>query len=116
MIVDAFILASVTGAGFYLIWTQLPIRIKAWLMNHKLFTRICCAIGTYTLLGGTLTALFAAGFLDLMVGTILNILNDPEANKNLQRVGAYLKDLKNKVTQWITEACKAIPTPQATTP
>lgn len=112
MIVDAFILAVITGAGGGLIWTQLPLKMKIWLMEHKLFTRIICALGTYTLLGGTLTALFAAGFLDLMVGTVLTILNDPKASANLQRVTNYLREMKQKVTDWITEACAAIPSPK----
>lgn len=111
MIVDALVLSGVTFAGAALIYEQLPLKAKLFLMEHKLLTRVICAVGTYTLLGGSVTALFAAGFLDLMVGVTLAILNDPQAANNLARVGAYLKDLKQKVTTWLTEACASLPIP-----
>ena len=102
MIIDSLILAAITGAGFYLIFNQLPLKARLWLLNHRLVTRIGCAIGVYGLLGGTLTALFAAGFLDLFVGILLNILGDKEAAAALNKLGAYLNELRAKLVKGIT--------------
>lgn len=109
MIVDALVLSTATGAGAWLIFNQLPLSVRNWLMNHRLFTRVICALGTYTLLGGTLTALFAAAFLDIMVGTLLNILADQNAAESLRRLGQYLSGLRQKVVDFLAGACKSLP-------
>jgi hypothetical protein len=109
LIVDALVLATATGTGAWLIYNQLPLSMKNWLMNHRLFTRIICALGTYTLLGGTLTALFSAAFLDIMVGTLLNIMADQNAAESLRRLGQYLSSLRQKIVDFLAGACKSLP-------
>ena len=109
MITEALVLAGVTGAAGYLIYSRLPINMRVWLLNHPLAARIICAIGTYTLFGATFHALFAAAFLDLGIGTLLVIQKDPAARDALERMIAYLSDLRAKLVKSIGDMAKSLP-------
>ena len=109
MIVESVVLSVATGLGFYLVYEALPLSVKMWLINHRLATRVICAAGVYTLLGGTIIALFSAAFLDLMIGTLLNILGDPEASESFHKLGAYLSGLRQKFISGMTSACNRLP-------
>ena len=111
MISEAMILAGVTGAAGYLIYAHLPINMRTWLLNHPLVARVICALGTYTLFGASLHALFAAAFLDLGIGTLMAIQKDPAAKAALERLIAYLGDLRKKLVKAIGDMAKSLPVP-----
>ena len=115
MVGHALLLAIVTGLGGYLVLSQAPSRVRDWLLEHKLFTRVVAAVGTYSLLGGSLVALFAAGFLDLGIGIIMMILADPEAAAALKSLMAYLNYLKNQLVTFISQAVKGLANLQTST-
>lgn len=71
-------LAVLTGVGCWLIWKKLPQRAQAWLIQHSLFTDFALFTVAYFILGGTLTALFAAAFLGIMVSIALEVSKNPE--------------------------------------
>lgn len=109
MILDGLVLGAITGGGFYLIYKQLPLSVRLWLHNHMLLTRVTCAIGVYALLGGTLTAMFAAAWLDLLIGCIMALMKNEETATALDRMGAYLKDTYDKFIGVVVKVAKALP-------
>lgn len=75
MIVEAAILGSASAAGFGLTYTRVPEQVKEFCLRHPLLTDVVATYLTYELLGGTLTALLAAGFVSVFVSILLYLLN-----------------------------------------
>jgi hypothetical protein len=71
-------LAVMTTVGFYLIYSKLPRRVRKFLEKHSLMSDLIACILTYTLLGGTLTALFASALVGIMTSLLLLIAQHPE--------------------------------------
>ncbi len=75
MLVEATVLGVASTAGFGLTWTRIPVRVKQFCLEHPLLTDVIATWLTYELLGGTLTALVAAGFVSVFVSVILYLVN-----------------------------------------
>lgn len=112
MILNSLLLAAITGTGFFLIFNRLPLKIRLWLHNHMLATRVGCAVLAYTLLGGTLTALFSAAWLDLFVSVIMHLQSKPETHTAISRLGAYIKTMYNKIAKVVGDAINSLPIPE----
>ena len=75
MLVEATVLGVASTAGFGLTWTRIPVQVKQFCLEHPLLTDVIATWLTYELLGGTLTALVAAGFVSVFVSVILYLVN-----------------------------------------
>ena len=75
MILEAAILGSGSAAGFGLTYSRLPEAFRDFCLKHPLLTDVVATFLTYELLGGTLTALMAAGFVSVLVSVLLYVLN-----------------------------------------
>jgi hypothetical protein len=73
LLVEATVLGAASTAGFGLTWTRIPEQIRQWCVEHPLLTDVVATFLTYELLGGTLTALVAAGFVSVFISAILYI-------------------------------------------
>jgi TRAP-type C4-dicarboxylate transport system permease large subunit len=71
MLLEASVLGAASAAGFGLTWTRIPQQIRQFCLTHPLWTDIIATYLTYELLGGTLTALVAAGFVSVLVSVLL---------------------------------------------
>lgn len=111
MLLDGLALALLTAAGFYLVYQTLPEPVRTWMTKHLLFTRVGCAVLTYMLLGGTATALFAAAWFDLIVGTLMTLARNPTTAAMLDRMFKYLAHIRNTIITWANEAINQLPTP-----
>jgi hypothetical protein len=74
LLVDATVLGAASSVGFGLTWTRIPGPVKQWCLDHPLLTDIVATFLTYELLGGTLTALIAAGFVSVFISVLLYTL------------------------------------------
>lgn len=74
----AFTLALLTVSAFVVVYKKLPRRIRRFLERHSLLTDAVCLAFTYMFLGGTLTALLAAGMVGIIVSGLLHVANHPE--------------------------------------
>jgi len=75
VILEAAILGSGSAAGFGLTYTRLPVAFKDFCLRHPLLTDLIATYATYEILGGTLTALMAAGFVSVLVSVLLYVFN-----------------------------------------
>jgi len=73
MIIEAGILGGLSAVGFGATFTRLPQKAKKFILDHPLVTDIVATGMTYKVLGGTLTALTAAGFMSVGVSAVLFI-------------------------------------------
>jgi len=73
MILEASILGGLSAAGFGATFARLPKKVKKVVIDHPLATDIVATAMTYKVLGGTLTALTAAGFMSVGVSAVLFI-------------------------------------------
>jgi hypothetical protein len=71
IVANAALLAVVTTTGILLVSLKLPKQIQKALVKHGLWTDAAAAIGTYTLLGKSVTSLLAAGFVGCMVSALI---------------------------------------------
>lgn len=78
MLSTAASLAVLTVAGCYVVYNKMPRRVRRFIEKHSLMTDILCLFGVYHLLGGTITALLAAGMVSLVVSGLLHIANHKE--------------------------------------
>lgn len=97
IIFEGLSLATLSAGALYLVWNALPISVRVFLRKHTLFTRAACLIGTYTIFGGTLTALFAAAWLDLIIGTLLHLSNNPKTAAIMERMASKITELREKL-------------------
>lgn len=93
MISQAIALSLVTFGGFFIIYSKLPAKVKEFIKNHSLLTDITTLGAAYVLLGGTLTALFAAALVGLITSTALYIGNNKEDFQ-------YLWDAKDMIIKY----------------
>lgn len=91
MLTTAASLAILTTIGCLIIYNKLPRRIRKFIEKHSLLTDLLCLIGIYMLLGGTLTALFAASMCGLAVSILLHIANNPDDYLYLYDLRDFLK-------------------------
>lgn len=84
MLIEATVLGAASSAGFGLTWTRVPAQVKEFCLEHPLLTDIIATWLTYELLGGTLTALVAAGFVSVFVSIILYLCNARDRRRNLK--------------------------------
>ena len=81
MILEATLLGTASTAGFGLTFNRLPSAVKQWLKDHPLLTDAVLTYLTYDVLGQTLTALMAAGFVSVFVSVLLYYLNYRDRKK-----------------------------------
>jgi len=81
MLLEATVLGAASSAGFGLTWTRIPGHVKQYCLDHPLLTDIVATFLTYELLGGTLTALVAAGFVSVLVSALLYYCNFRDKRK-----------------------------------
>jgi hypothetical protein len=99
LILNGFILASVTVTGFYVIWKKFPRKIRKFLEKHSLMTDLIACLLTYSFLGGTLTALFASAIVGLMVSMLLEISQNSDNYLYLFDAVEKIKELLNSMRQ-----------------
>jgi hypothetical protein len=80
LLVEATVLGAASTAGFGLTWTRIPEQIRQWCVDHPLLTDVVATYLTYELLGGTLTALIAAGFVSVFVSVVLYLASRRRRN------------------------------------
>ena len=81
MITEAAILGSASAVGFGLTYTRVPDWVKEFCLKHPLMTDVVATYLTYEILGGTLTALMAAGLVSVLVSILLYLLNYRDRRK-----------------------------------
>ena len=106
MLTSGLSLAVLTCSGFYLIYTKLPARIKQWMVKHSLITDITACVLTYTLFGGTITALFAAAFTGIIISILLALLNNEVTAEALEMYSKKLQNIKTKFVEHIAQQIK----------
>ena len=83
------VLGAMSALGFTLTYMRLPNKAKDCIKRHPLLTDVVATGATYKLLGGTLTALVASGFMSTGISCALAI---PAINRwrarRLLRMGA----------------------------
>lgn len=103
MLSTAVALSVITVSGFVVVYQKMPRQIRRFLEKHSLMTDAMCLIGTYYFLGGTITALIAAGLVSLAVSGLLEIANNSENY-------LYIYDLKNYIKSKLNNAKEALNT------
>lgn len=81
MLINGFILGTMTLCGFWIIYTKMPARFKAFFLKHPLLTEICTLLGTYALhisFGSGATVLLSAAICSIETSMLITIANDPE--------------------------------------
>ncbi len=101
MISNAVALAILTTIGCVIVFKKLPRRIRRIITKYSLLTDLLTLIGTYLILGGTLTALFAAAICGIFVSGLLYIANN-------EQDFLYLYDLKLFLREKLREAKEAL--------
>jgi len=101
MLSTAIALATLTTAGCLIIYSKLPRRLRKFIEKHNLLTDLLCLIGIYFLLGGTLTALFAASICGLIISVLLHVANNPDEY-------LYLYDLRDFIKEKLADAKEAL--------
>lgn len=86
MIFNAIVLAIVTFVGMMLIYMKLPNFIKKIMLKGDILTDIGCAALTYTFLGGTATAIIAAGLVGIMTSMSLAYVKSPQYQNNINDI------------------------------
>lgn len=101
MLSTAVALAALTVTGFVIVYNKLPRRLRKFIEKHSLITDLLCLIGIYFLLGGTLTALFAASICGLIISGLLHVANHPDDY-------LYLYDMRSFIKTKLAEAKEAL--------
>jgi hypothetical protein len=71
LVANALILAVTTTTGIILIAYKLPRSMQKALVKHGLLTDMTAALGTYYILGASVTSLMAAAFVGVFTSMIL---------------------------------------------
>ena len=98
---EAFALALLTTAGVTIIYKKLPPKLQEFFIKYELFTEVFTLLLAYIVLGGTLTALFAASICGLMVSIMLYISKNPDQFTYLKDFAAFIKDGFLQLTTWL---------------
>ncbi len=101
MLTTAASLAILTIAACLVLYTKLPRRVRKFIEKHSLLTDLFCLIGIYMLLGGTLTALFAAAMCGLAISIMLHVVNHKQDF-------LFLYDLRSFIREKIKTAKEAL--------
>lgn len=94
MIFNAIVLAIVTYIGMVLIFIKLPNFMRKLMLKGDLITDIGCCALTYTFLGGTATAIIAAGLVGIMVSMSLAYVKSPQYQNNTNNINVNNAILK----------------------
>ena len=73
MIFNAIVLSVVTFIGMALLFYKLPVSVRKTILKFDLFADIACAVVVYLFLGGTATAIIAAGLVGIYVSVALSM-------------------------------------------
>jgi Ca2+/Na+ antiporter len=103
MVLTGLFLAVITGVGFWFIFRKLPRWARRFLRKHVLFTDATACILTYLLFGGTLTALFAAAWMGVMVSIILAITNHPTLASLAEDFSDTVSTKSEEAIEWIAQ-------------
>lgn len=71
VVTEGAILGAASAAGFGLTYTRLPEAAQQFIQDHPLLSDVALTAATYHVLGGTLTALMAAGFVSIFISLLL---------------------------------------------
>jgi len=71
LVSNAVILAVTTTAGLMFLASKLPKKAQKALVKHSFVTDVTAAVGTYYILGKTVTSLLAAGLVGCMCSMII---------------------------------------------
>ena len=74
VVVIAGILAIFTLIAIATLFIKIPTYVRRIMVKHDLATDAALTVGTYVILGGTLTALIAAGMVGALISSILMII------------------------------------------
>lgn len=107
MLSTAASLAILTTAAAIVVYNKLPRRIRRFLEKHSLMTDILCLFATYHLLGGTITALLAAGMVSLAVSGLLEIANNEQKYLVIYDLKRHIKQKVNNVKDSLNDYCEA---------
>lgn len=97
MLSTAVALSILTVTGFFIVYCKLPRSMRRFLEKHNLLTDMLCLVATYYFLGGTITALLAAGMVGLIVSGLLEVANNKDNY-------LYLYDLRDFIRNKLTSA------------
>lgn len=89
---DGLVLGSLTVGGFYLVYRKLPPKVRAFMEKHALLTDAVALYGTYILMGGGVTALFAAAWAGILTSIMLYIAANPQEFRWLHDFLAFARD------------------------
>ena len=106
MISQAIALSLITFGGFFLVFKKLPEKVQTFIKEKSLLTDIVCLAGTYTLLGGTLTALFASALVGLFVSAALHVANHKEDFMYLDDFADLVKSGTDQVKETLSSLGK----------
>jgi len=103
MLLDALVLASLTTAGFMLVYRKLPRGVRKFLEKHSLLTDAVALLLTYALLGGTLTALVAGALVGIFTSIMLYIAEHPDDFQYLWDAAEAIKKVTGQIKTWANE-------------
>ena len=102
MLSNAFSLAIATTAGFWIVYKKLPNKVKAQIIRFGLIADLVALIGTYLLLGGTLTALMSGALVGLFTSVLLHVANNKEEFEYLYDAADFIKDKLGEVKNFLS--------------
>lgn len=101
MLLDAALLATLTGMSLILLYKKLPARVKQFLVKHPLLVDALAMCLTLGALGTSLTALMAGAMVDVVLGIAMYIAEHPDDF-------LYLYDAWNMLQTKMNEAKKVL--------
>ena len=104
MFVTGLLLASLTTAGFLFIYFKLPRWLRKFMEKHALLTDFLACLLTYMLLGGTLTALFAAAIMGILVSILLAFAKNEVCVAFFERMIVKVKSLWDTMIKSMQES------------
>lgn len=106
MLVDGFLLAGLTLGAAVLTFRHMPRWCKGFVEKHPGLTRAACFVLTYIVLGHSVTAIFAAAILDILLSILLSINADAEAKPAMLALLERIKAVRSKVMGAIVRGMK----------
>lgn len=103
MIINGLTLAVLTTTGLIILYKKIPRKVRRFIERHHLLADAVALLFTYILLGGTLTALFAAALVGLFTSALLYIANNPENFMYLYDLRDAIKDKLNELKAKLNE-------------
>lgn len=106
MLSTAASLAALTVGAAIVVYHKLPRRVRRFLERHSLLTDMIALIFTYQFLGGTVTALIAAGIVSLAVSALLEVANNKDNYLVLYDLRDYIKSKLAAAKEALDEYCQ----------